>query len=77
MSIFWIWLIVAVVLFAIAMYKLGAADLTSYQRDDMFWTIIGVCTLWPIVLVFTAITFPFIVIYKLGARKRKKNEEHA
>ena len=35
----WIWLIVAVLLFAVGMYKLGLVDINEDEKFALFWVI--------------------------------------
>lgn len=67
---FFLWLIVAVVLFGFGMYKLGAAEISGADRDGMVWVIGFVAIAWPLVLAATIIFGPFAGLYALGVRKR-------
>jgi ABC-type Co2+ transport system permease subunit len=66
---FWVWLIVAVVIFGVGIYKLDTVNEPESIKNHIFWLILVVSVFWPIALV--------IVILALVERKRKKKEESA
>lgn len=72
---FFLWLIVAIVIFAIGMYKLGAADIPEYDRGGMFWVIGLGAFAWPFVVAITIVFGPFVGLYFLGARKRNARKQ--
>jgi hypothetical protein len=74
---FWLWLIVAIVLFAVSTYSIGRFDLDEGDPVGL----LGVCfvgsLLWPLVLTAVIIAGPFVGLFWLGDRKRQKLEEAA
>jgi hypothetical protein len=70
----WLWLIIAIVLFAVGVYALGRWD-TNDDKAPIFW-VIGMASLfWPLVLAATIIFGPFVSLYFLGERHRDKKAE--
>jgi hypothetical protein len=72
---FWLWLIVAVVLFGWGMYWFGTLEESaSHVRDSVFWLIIFSCAAWPLIVGAAIVGGPFMGLYTLGTRKRKKKQ---
>ena len=72
---FWLWLIVAVVLFGWGMYWFGALEESApHVRDSIFWLIIFSCVAWPLIVGAAIVGGPFLGLYALGERKRKKKQ---
>ena len=69
---FWLWLIVAIVLFAVGTYSLGRFDLGDGDPVGLFWLIFIGCLLWPLVLIAGVVVGPFFGLFWLGDRKREK-----
>ena len=69
---FWLWLIVAIVLFAVFTYNIGRFDLGDGDPVGLFWVSLFGCLLWPLVLIAVIIVGPFYGLYWLGDRKRQK-----
>ena len=69
---FWLWLIVAIVLFAVATYSIGRFDLDEGDPVGLIWLCFIVSLLWPFVLAAVIITGPFFGLFWLGDRKRQK-----
>lgn len=68
---FWAWLIVAVLLAVVGLYRLGVADIDSSDAAAGFW-LIGICSvLWPIVLPAVCVIMLFALPYSLGVKKRE------
>ena len=69
---FWLWLIIAIVLFAVATYSIGRFDLDEGDPVGLMWLcFIGSLT-WPVVLAAVIIIGPFFGLFWLGDRKREK-----
>ena len=71
---FWLWLIVAVVLFAVGSYCIGRFDIGDGEAAGPLWTCLLGSLLWPGVLATVVIAAPFIGLFWLGERKRKKKQ---
>ena len=71
---FLLWLIVAVVLFGGGMYWFGTLESAPHVKDSVFWIIVFVCAAWPLILGAAILGAPFLGLYALGARKRKKKQ---
>jgi len=69
---FTLWLIVAIVLFAIGTYSIGRFNLSDDDPAGMLWLCFLGSLLWPLVLIAVAIAGPFIGLFWLGDRKREK-----
>lgn len=68
----WLWLIVAILLFAAGMYVLGTLDWDEDNKLGLFWTIFIGSVLWPLVLGIVVVAGPFAGLFWLGNRKREK-----
>jgi len=71
---FWLWLIVAIVLFGISTYCIGRFDLDGDPVGSLWLCFIG-SLLWPLVLTAVVIGGPFVGLFWLGDRKREKLKE--
>lgn len=69
----WLWLIIAVILFAISMFALGYLDVND--KGALFWCALCGSLLWPIIFTTVLIFGPFVGFYWLGERKRKQRLE--
>jgi chromate transport protein ChrA len=69
---FTLWLIVAIVLFAISTYCIGRFDLSDGDPVGMLWLSFFGALLWPLVLTAAVIVGPFFGLFWLGDRKREK-----
>ena len=69
---FWLWLIVAIVLFAVATYSIGRFDLDEGDPVGLMWLCFIGSLLWPLVLTAVIIAGPFVGLFWLGDRKREK-----
>ena len=74
---FWLWLIVAIILFAVSTYSIGRFDLGDGDPVGMFWLGFLGSLLWPLVLLAVSIAGPFFGLFWLGDHKRQKLEEAA
>jgi len=70
-----LWLIVAIVLFAVGMYVLGTLDWNEDQKVGLFWVIFICSLLWPLALGIVVVAGPFAGLFWLGDRKRKQKEK--
>ena len=69
-----VYLLGVVILGAFCAYRLGQADVRT--RDEVASIFLVVTLLWPFVLIFALLAGPFIGMYYLGDRsKRKRIEE--
>jgi chromate transport protein ChrA len=71
----WLWLIVAILLIAIGVYVLGTLDWDEDQKVGLFWIIFICSLLWPLALGIVVVAGPFVGLFWLGNRKRKKLEK--
>lgn len=74
---FWLWLIIAIVIFAVATYCIGRFDLDDGDPAGLLWVCFIGSLLWPLVLVVVVIGGPFVGLFWLGDRKRQKLKEAA
>jgi hypothetical protein len=70
-----LWLIVAILLFAVGMYVLGTLDWNEDQKVGLFWIIFIGALLWPLALGIVVVAGPFAGLFWLGDRKRKQKEK--
>jgi len=78
--VFGIYLIGLVVTWAVGFYLAGRFDENEkgpmndlFKNDfEILTTFGGVGVFWPLVLVIAVVLAPFILIYKLGAKRRAK-----
>jgi hypothetical protein len=68
----WLWLIIAVVLFAVSTYCIGRLDLDGGDPAGLLWLSFICSLLWPIVLAVVIVGGPFAGLFWLGDRKREK-----
>lgn len=68
----WLWLIVAIVLFAISTYCVGRFDLGDSDPSSLLWTCFLGCLFWPAVLAAAVLLGPFFGLFWLGDRRREK-----
>lgn len=69
---FWLWLIVAIALFAIGTYCIGRFDIGNGDPAGPIWACVIGSLLWPFVLTAVIIGGPFAGLFRLGDRKREK-----
>lgn len=69
---FSIWLIVAIVLFAVSTYCIGRFDLDEGDPVGLLWLCFIGSLLWPLVLTAVIIAGPFVGLFWLGDRRREK-----
>ncbi len=70
----WIWFIVAVLLFGFLVYKLGGWE-TNDDKVGLVGVIFFGALLWPFILAVAIVVGPFVGLYLLGERQRKKKQE--
>ena len=70
---FTLWLIVAIVLFAVGSYCIGRFDPSNGDPAGLLWLCFIGSLIWPIVLTAVVIGGPFIGLFWLGARSRGRN----
>ena len=68
----WLWLIIAVVFFAIGTYCIGRFDIGNGDPFGPIWVCLIGSLVWPFVLAAVIIGGPFIGLFWLGDRKREK-----
>ena len=68
----WLYLIVAVILFAVGMFVLGYADMNFDEKVGLFWVGFIAILLWPLVITAVVIFGPFAGLFWLGDRRREK-----
>jgi len=69
---FWLWLIVAIVLFAVGSYCIGRFDPSDGDPVGVLWLCFIGSLIWPVLLAAAIIGGPFIGFFWLGDRKREK-----
>ena len=74
---FWLWLIIAIVLFAHCTYCIGRLDPNGGDPVGLFWLCFLCSVFWPAVIVAAIIVGPFFGLFWLGNRKREKIEAAA
>jgi len=68
----WLWLIVAIVLFAVSTYCIGRFDLDGGDPAGLLWLSFICSLLWPLALGIVVVAGPFAGLFWLGDRKREK-----
>lgn len=68
----WLWLIGAVLFFAIGMFALGYADVHDDEKIILFWGGFFAVLFWPLVLAAVTVFGPFVGFFWLGTRYRDK-----
>ena len=71
----WLWLIIAVVLFAVSTYCIGRFDLDGGDPAGLLWLSFICSLLWPLALGIVVVAGPFAGLFWLGDRKRKQKEK--
>lgn len=74
---FWLYLIITFSLLAFYIYKLGVSTISNDDKFGAFWVILFVSAVWPVVLALAIVAGPFIGLFWLGDRKRRKKEQSA
>ena len=69
---FWLWLIVAIVLFGVSTYCIGRFDLDGGDPVGLLWLSFAGSLVWPLVLAAAVVMGPFFGLFWLGDRKREK-----
>ena len=72
---FTLWLIVAIIFFAVGTYCIGRFDIGNCDPFGPIWVCLIGSLMWPFVLAAVIIGGPFIGLFWLGARKREKLEK--
>jgi hypothetical protein len=72
---FTLWLIIAIVLFAVGTYSIGRFDVGNGDPAGAIWTCFLGSLFWPILLAAAVIVGPFFGFFWLGDRKREKLEK--
>ena len=72
----WLWLIIAIIIFAVSMYIIG-----RYFSDDqdvggfIFTATLG-SVAWPLILAVVVVFGPFFGLFYLGAKRAEKAKEN-
>lgn len=69
---FWLWFIVAILLFAVGVYKLGTLNYGIDDKIGMFFGIVLASAAWPLILAAVVFFGPFFGLYWLGEQQREK-----
>ena len=72
---FWLWLIVAILIFAVGSYVIGSLDSDDWDVDGkiaLFWALFFGALALPFLLVTAIVVGPFYGLFWLGSRKREK-----
>ncbi len=69
---FTLWLIIAIILFAVGSYCIGRFDPSNGDPAGVLWICFIGSLIWPVVLTAVIIGGPFIGLFWLGDRKREK-----
>lgn len=76
MTILFIWLVVAVIIMATCCYAIGRV-LSEKEKDEigplLVMSAVG-SIFWPIFLVASIVSAPFVIPYKLGVRRKNINK---
>lgn len=71
---FWLWLIIAIVLFAVSTYCVGRFDLRDDDPAGLLWVCFLGSLAWPLVLMAVLVAGPFAGLFWLGDRAREKKK---
>ena len=69
---FWLWLIVAIVLFGVSTYCIGRFDIGAGDTHGALVVSLFCSVCWPSVLAVVVVIGPFFGLLWLGDRKREK-----
>ena len=72
---FWLWLFIAIILFAVSMYLLGRYAADEPDANSLMWVASFGSILWPVVLTAAVIFGPFFGLYFLGTKRAEKAKE--
>ena len=74
---FWFWLIIAIIIFAVSMYLIGRylADEVEFLGGFITAAVFG-SLFWPVIVVAAIVLGPFFGLYYLGARRAEKAKEN-
>jgi uncharacterized membrane protein len=72
---FFLYLVVAVLIFGVGVYFLGLSDWHDDEKFAGFWGAGFLALLWPAALAFLIIVGPFVGLFLLGDRKRQLKEK--
>lgn len=71
----WLWLIVAIIIFAVSMYLIGRYLSDENEQGAIVFTAIIGSLLWPVILVAAIVLGPFFGLYFLGTKRAEKAKE--
>lgn len=69
---FWLWLIIAILIIALASYVVGVLDWNEDDKLNIFWCIAIGSFVWPLLLALAIIIGPFAGLFWLGDRRRRQ-----
>lgn len=68
----WLWLIIAVIIFAVSMYLIGRYLADENEQGAIVFTAIVGSLLWPLLLAAAIVFGPFFGLYFLGTKRAEK-----
>lgn len=71
----WLWLIIAIIIFAVSMYLIGRYAADEPDANSLMWVAGFASILWPLVLTAIIIFGPFAGLYYIGAKRAEKAKE--
>lgn len=71
----WLWLIIAVIIFAVSMYLIGRYLSDENDQGAIFGAAVVVSFAWPLVVTAIIIFGPFVGLYYIGAKRAEKTKE--
>ena len=71
----WLWLIIAIIFFAVSMYLIGRFLSDEPDVNSIMWVAGFASILWPLVLTAAIVIGPFFGLFYLGAKRAEKAKE--
>ena len=71
----WLWLIIAIIIFAVSMYLIGRYLADESEVGGFITAAVIGSLLWPVILVAVIVLGPFFGLFYMGAKRAEKAKE--